>query len=467
MKKRLTRLFAVCVCLIIVLSACASAPSGESTATEESKETSALELSEVNAESTSTEAEPSDEESSESEPSTPEGHISADSEASLSGDITITPIEPTYPEERETTLEKLATFETGKEGLFEYGFVYAEDPSDPTIELPFICAVDQNGNVYADTKAGVVCLNDGANLYDSPSIGMLPVLDMIVCGGDLFVKDDHGDYHRFSLEKGLENASLVKTYHNEENTDIIFGSFVDVGKDEPIISYDGAFYSLDGKQLSGSQVPYVYSEEDADMTISKVRGQSFVLNRHKGLLPYVYSASDGVVYSFSKRFDTQNGAVYETICFCYDAQGALQSQFMIAKGTGGNVECEIAYGDYMLRSYQGQWISVGKTVFEGVLNSRIEAGKNGEFYLIVYYANYGEVYKINPGYSDTAFSALTEIDGPETENSLAATSGVSATSTTVTMQTNTGYSARVAKGIKRATSRTHLGTMSAQIHRLM
>ena len=288
MKKRLTRLLAICVCLIVVLSACASVdvPSDNSTSTEESKATSALELSEVNAESTSSEA----------EPSAPEGHISADDEASLSGDVTITPIEPTYPEERETTLEKLATFETGKEGLFEYGFVYETDPSDPTIELPFICAVDQNGNVYADTKAGVVCLNDGANLYDSPSIGMLPVLDMIVCGGDLFVKDDHGDYHRFSLEKGLENASLVKTYHNEENTDIIFGSFVDVGKDEPIISYDGTFYSLDGKQPAEvsenpeilDYVKFVLSANSLDWTVAapderalhKYNENPYILNNH-------------------------------------------------------------------------------------------------------------------------------------------------------------------------------------------
>ena len=119
MKKRLTRLFAVCLGLIIVLSACAcastdvDAPSDNSVATEESKATSALELSEMNAESTSSEAEPSDEESSESEPSTPDEHLSADAEASLSGGITITPIEPTYPEERETTLEFVKKYPLG------------------------------------------------------------------------------------------------------------------------------------------------------------------------------------------------------------------------------------------------------------------------------------------------------------------------------------------------------------------
>ena len=139
-KKRLTRLLAICVCLIVVLSACASVdvPSDNSTSTEESKATSALELSEVNAESTSSEA----------EPSAPEGHISADDDATLSGDITITPIEPILPEERETTLEKVLSFDIGIDGVVQYNFTFYDDPSGATMTNIGRIFTDGNGIFY-------------------------------------------------------------------------------------------------------------------------------------------------------------------------------------------------------------------------------------------------------------------------------------------------------------------------------
>ena len=101
----------------------------------------------MNAESTSTEAEPSDK-SSENEPSTPDEHISADSDATLSEDITITPIEPIYPEERETTLEKVLSFDIGIDGLFQYRMLYYDDPSIADIEVPGEILICGDGKFY-------------------------------------------------------------------------------------------------------------------------------------------------------------------------------------------------------------------------------------------------------------------------------------------------------------------------------
>ena len=401
MKKRLTRLFAVCVCLIIVLSACASAPSGESTATEESKETSALELSEVNAESTSTEAEPSDEESSESEPSTPEGHISADSEASLSGDITITPIEPTYPEERETTLEKLATFETGKEGLFEYGFVYETDPSDPTIELPIHYCADAKGNVYADTRIGIVCLNDGTVLRDSGK----PIDDMIVCGEELFVLYLDGEICRYQLKNGLENALLVKTYRYDMLADFFAKRLMDVGMDEPVIAVDDRFYCLSStERLTEYQAPYLFLTDETEYMLSIVDGRFFGIGTVNGRQPWVVSAQNGIVLRVSQKNETKDGTVYESLHYGYDAQGNLQSAYLMSYCKQGDVDCEIVYDAGAVRSYQGQSVAVEKNIFNNVLSHETVAGKNGEYYLVLYYANHGEVYQVNPGYSDVEFT---------------------------------------------------------------
>ncbi|MBQ3154442.1 MAG: hypothetical protein IJB88_04360 [Clostridia bacterium] len=375
MKKRLTRLLAICVCMIVVLSACANAPSGESTATEESKETSALELP--------------DEESSEIEPSTPEE--SSDSQ----------PVEPTYPEERETTLEKLATFETGKEGLFEYGFVYETDPSDPTIELPIHYCADAKGNVYADTRIGIVCLNDGTVLRDSGK----PIDDMIVCGEELFVLYLDGEICRYQLKNGLENALLVKTYRYDMLADFFAKRLMDVGMDEPVIAVDDRFYCLSStERLTEYQAPYLFLTDETEYMLSIVDGRFFGIGTVNGRQPWVVSAQNGIVLRVSQKNETKDGTVYESLHYGYDAQGNLQSAYLMSYCKQGDVDCEIVYDAGAVRSYQGQSVAVEKNIFNNVLSHETVAGKNGEYYLVLYYANHGEVYQVNPGYSDVEFT---------------------------------------------------------------
>lgn len=80
----------------------------------------------------------------------------------------IQPIEPIKPEEKETTLEKVLSFDIDKDGLFAYEFLYPNDgPATDPVEIVFppVRAVDENGNLYVqyfiDWDPYVFCVNTG------------------------------------------------------------------------------------------------------------------------------------------------------------------------------------------------------------------------------------------------------------------------------------------------------------------
>ena len=169
------RLMAILLCLSVLLMACACAaetmePPVADPVSEEP--TPQFTLSEVNAESSKTEepAAPSENAPAESEP---EETISIEE-----SDVVIEPIQPIVPEEKETTLEKVLSFKTGENGLFTYGFVYAEDPANPTIGTPVNYCVDSKGNIYV-AHADIICLNTGERFSYSSNYS---ILDMKVCG---------------------------------------------------------------------------------------------------------------------------------------------------------------------------------------------------------------------------------------------------------------------------------------------
>ena len=410
MKKRLTRLLAICVCLIVVLSACASAPSGESTVsvtTEDSKETSALELSEVNAESTSSETEPLDE-SSESESSTPEGHISADSEASIPGDITITPVEPTYPEERETTLEKLATFEMGENGLVEYGFLYAEDPSDPTIIPLAHYFADDEGNVYAYRGGIITCLNTGAVM----EVAYCNCAQLLLCGDTLYIRDHDATIYRYA-PFGKEDMALVETYLNEE-LERAMVKMIDVGEEEPILEIDRErFCTLENAPVTDADTTFIRKNIDGEYTVLRTKEQPYEIYNKYGKKPSISACSDqGIAIGIYQNSRNCPGRLecFEYLYAQYDDKGNILSQFMLEFSYSGRVPCEMPYPAGVLTSYNGMTATIGKNLFEGTLGQEVIEGENGTYYLVVCYPDYGEVYKINPGYSSKGLTdpALNE-----------------------------------------------------------
>ena len=410
-KKRLTRLLAICVCLIVVLSACASVdvPSDNSTSTEESKATSTLELSEVNAESTSSETEPLDE-SSESEPSTPEGHISADSDATLSGDITITPIEPTYPEERETTLELVREYPLGGEGGIPFYLQYDSEPANAAIITPYSFLVDENGNVYSF---------DGAFFYDLQNhtelelpISERTVGSVLVYGGKLYCMNVGGVLNIYTMQEGKIDTIKFPTIKEGKEYGIFFSP-----DGVPLATADGKFYNIDGKQISDV---YYLSEEDDHSNKLLHFGREYTFENDL----YISSCTNGILTVFEKQeyriqqkldeppyWHVEN--FREDIIYQYDTKGDPLSEFLFyLHYTGQKVPISVFYKGEECKSYFTKTAIIGKQRFDNLIDANWFVGADGTIYLMLIDPEGGKLYKINPGYSDvefTDFEVETEI----------------------------------------------------------
>ncbi len=407
MKKRLTRrLFAVCLGLIIVLSACASvdAPSGESTTTEESKATSALELSEVNAEGTSSEAEPSDEESSESEPSTPDEHLSADAEASLSGGITITPIEPTYPEERETTLELVKEYPLGEGGI-PFELFAGENPAYVMPHVSDWFLADEKGNLYAYN--GQRFYNFQTGWAFRPSDENQLIVAEVILDGKWYCMTLDGILNIYT-EQG-EKVGSVK--YPKISGDGIYTLLVSPdGKLH--VEADGVFYDETGKK---TEEKYVLDTVKNGEDTFKLFGRMYSYDKDL----YVQGYADGILTACESQdyritqcpdgIDHSHIEDYnEVIFYQYDQNGDPLSEFLICFYYNSHkIPCNLVYKGVECKEYSPKAVIVGKQRFDNLIDANWFVGADGTIYLMLIDPNGGKLYKINPGYSDVEFTDYT------------------------------------------------------------
>ncbi len=411
------RLLAVMLGLTIAFLACAcasvDAPSGESKATEESKATSALELSDINAEGTSSEAEPSDEESSENEPSTPDEHLSADAESSLSGGITITPIEPTYPEERETTLEKVMSFDIGIDGMFQYRFIYYDDPSVASVELPGDVYIGTDGKFYHyvnnASMSRLICLNDGT--YIDVLHGS-ELKDAEIYGNTLYLLVLAGDVYQYDISNGLQNAELLAEYSvYEQFEDDVYGHLSSLGWEEPVFcSDDGSnFFSLKKEPLQEKELPFVLTDGEktgADVQISSEPLSRWVIN---------YNAAD-ILSATSEQIlvrekENRSGT---TVFATYDKKGNVASRFACEVGyLGEKVPCEIAFSrpgaSGIVKERVSERLLIGKVAFEDILGHKLFFAPNGTPYLAVYHSDHCDIYRVDAGYTSAEFAEVMDV----------------------------------------------------------
>ena len=365
MKKRLTRLLAICVCLIIVLSACASAPSGESTATEESKETSALELSD---------------ESSESKLSTPEE--SSDSQ----------PVEPTYPEERETTLEKVMSFDIGIDGVFQYDFLFHDDPSDAMMICPGQMYADGKGTFYHTLGSKLVCLNDGAWF---PDVNWKHIEDIEIIGDALYLLRIDGSVEQYDISAGFGNPTLKNEYQVYDSNADEWGTLQVLGEKEPIfVSDKNEIFTLSKEPINDKDAPFLFQSGIQSVT---VENGVFVSpsDDQKNELSVI---SDAVLWT------TAYYGGDDTECLKYGQNGNLVSRVLIDVEYHGNdtpckVEFEHAGVRYTLETYLSCQVVIGKTVFEELLQSRVFYDSYGMMYFAAYYIDHCDIYRVDAGYS--------------------------------------------------------------------
>ena len=189
MKKRF---LAILLCLSVLLMACAcAAETMEPPAvpeTESKTPAPQLPLSEVNAESSKTEepAAPSEIE--------PQGTISMEE-----SEIELEPIQPIVPVEKETTLEKVLSFDIGIDGIYQYAFIFYDDPSGAQITNRGNLYVAGDGKFYHTVDNKFVCLSDGTQLPFSfnSQIGAVEI-----CEDLLYVLTRRGVCYQFDISDG-------------------------------------------------------------------------------------------------------------------------------------------------------------------------------------------------------------------------------------------------------------------------
>ncbi len=419
MKKRF---LAILLCLSVLLMACAcAAETMEPPAVSETESKAPapqFTLSEVNAESSTTQepAAPSETAPTESEPE--ETVSMEESDIELEPIQPIEPVQPIVPEEKETTLEKVLFFKTGENGLVTYDFLYAESSANPDISIEARYCADSWGNIYIARGGKLTCLNTG-ECFSYPM--KESVSGLTICDENLYISFTDGTIEKYSLKNGVSGAKLVETYHMKR------GSLVDIGGSEPILrASDDQWYTLDGNLLAEGERPYVLANKEEGHSVSKKDGVPYTIYLKEGKTPAVMSCTpSGVSTMVVQHYVSTDLVISEMLLSRYDRNGNLQSEFLFGYKTTDMVPCEISYPPGILTQYQGWTVTIGETVFKDVLKPCIVIGPDGIYYAILYYADYGEVYKITPGYSGVTLSDFGSITNQAKSEATEATSAAS------------------------------------------
>ena len=390
------RLMAILLCLSVLLMACACAaetmePPAIDPVSEEPA--SQVTLSEVNAESSKTEepAAPSETAPTESEP---EETISIEE-----SDVVIEPIQPIVPEEKETTLEKVLSFDIGIDGMIAYDFLFYDEPSTAQICLSGEAYADGNGVFYHTDGSAIVRVNDGARF---PFISYSQVFDIEICGDDFYIlkAGKTGLYsilYHYDISTGFETPTLKATYDNLPSGSLGFVGGV------PVVLEQGKVYSVGGKLLDTSKTPFVIRQWEKDSVSVQMQDNSLSILQGENFYSYVAALSDSVtiVAEAKKRVD-------DTIYASYDQNGNVRTRFLYdRKYDKPWASCAVDFihaGErYTATVYCPFDAVLGDQAFEDLLDGWVFFDVYGNAYYAAYYLDHCDIWRIDQGYSDVQF----------------------------------------------------------------
>ena len=364
------KLIAITLCLALTLLACACAASNATVSTPEQPGTS------TPASQMSSQPEPSDEISK--------------------------PTEPTLPEEKETTLEKVLSFEIGEDGLLSYYLLSPPDDIDPPmLNIMGSLYTDGKGTFYHTQENRILCINDGTWL---PVFYSDQILDIEICENDFYVLTTHGTVYCYDISLGFEQATLSGTYTVFDGVGADDGELCHFGESVPLFRSDtGVFYTLDKKQLSREKAPFHKEQSDTELSVLSQNG-SFVISG-KDLDRYeVYTVSSENIGLFERDLDTGN-----CICTVYNNNGEISTRFLYTRSSSSDMQsCQIkakySGKSILVNEHIRRRASIGQHSFEELLNSTLFCSWDGGVYFAAYYADRCDIYRITPGYSDVQFT---------------------------------------------------------------
>ena len=390
MKKRF---LAMLLCLSVLLMACACAAETESQAP-----TPQFTLSEVNAESSKTEEPvPSETAPAESEPQETISMEESDIELEP-----IQPVEPIKPEEKETTLEKVLSFDIGENGVFSYHFMYPQD-SNPegdesqrvSVEIPNVCAVDENGYLYffhvTDGKTYIYCATTGEKFPVSvpDNISSISVVD-----GRFFLSTSNLPAYGF-LE--YSPKGLINRYVSDQYTFLTGLRFDSEG--QPYVSIpDVGLQTLDGMSFTLETYPKISADKDGDQIIAYGSYQESITSSEmkKGIRIY----GDRLIRSVGNTkivYDLSDNALYQFSC-------------NFSRDDSRSVACNISDGKSVVASFIPETFSIADYKIEAMAIDFVISW-DGTLYLLAFYPDLAELYRIDPGYSDATGDEITAEEG--------------------------------------------------------
>ena len=276
-----------------------------------------------------------------------------------------------------TVLTKQETFRVGDDGIFHYGICCSRTAFPAEINTPVIHGVDEKGEVYVFWNQQVIRLSDGTSFSHHSQVCEAQIL---FWGGDLYLLFTDNTVQHYDLAKGFEAAELIAT-HKLSDPSGYPGRLYVLGEEVFFANSRGEIYSLDGARQKALSLPHHGEVLWA--------GAGYAVTEHKNVFGETYC--------------------YQTLYTRYDENGTPVEQFRFSELWDGNiVPHKMPYKYGRIKYYPGWTVTVGDTVFEDAVNAVPVYGNNGEVYLVVYYPEHGEIYRITPGKEEVSFEDLED-----------------------------------------------------------
>ena len=393
------RILAMTLCLALTLLACACAASDVTVSAPESTDNKGGNMPPVSTMEQAGTSLPVMQMSSQPEPS----------------DEISKPTEPTLPEERETTLEKVLSFEIGMDGVFEYNFMFELDATEADVVVPGTVFSDGNGAFYHTDDVWIVCLNDGSRLpyytYQADPISLGWGNDhLYVLYSDRYVR-------QFDVSQGFGNAELVKEILiNSEHVITPADKLIDNQGGEPLLLFhSGEMYTLDMQPIKEETLYVVESIEKSEQPSVKRNADGLYVIRWQEGIKQRYTVTEQGLRVSESRTRSETGIADQYIYTAYSPDGEIISRYMYQRGFVSEKQpCQITFeyaGEVKtVTKYHARPTTVGNHRFDTALYSRIWHEHDGTAYLLVYFPDHGEIYRIDPGYSDVQFTTKETVD---------------------------------------------------------
>ena len=185
---------------------------------------------------------------------------------------------------------------------------------------------------------------------------------------------------------------------------------------EPLLLFhSGEMYTLDMQPIKEETLYVVESIEKSEQPSVKRNADGLYVIRWQEGIKQRYTVTEQGLRVSESRTRSETGIADQYIYTAYSPDGEIISRYMYQRGFVSEKQpCEITFeyaGEVKtVTKYHARPTTVGNHRFDTALYSRIWHEQDGTAYLLVYFPDRGEIYRIDPGYSDVQFTTKETVD---------------------------------------------------------